>query len=274
MSFQPVLPMGGYVGWRFLEKTQDKQEAQFANSPLGQRDEAYFRERIGDISSAEELVSDRRLLRVVLTSFGLEEDLPNHAFIQQILESSTLDTSSIANRLSDKHYLELTKAFRFGDIAPVDTGQSAFVEDMISRFRDRSFEKAVGEQNESMRLALALKRELSELAQKDVSENTQWFTVLGTPNLRHVFEQAFQLPASFGTLDLDRQVDVLKDRTEQLTGSDTLSQFTETEKLDTLIRRFFLSEQINEIQNSGTGNTALLLLQQGQASLKALIGNP
>ena len=74
MTFQPVLPLSGYAGWTFLKRTMDRQQAVQQALPVQKRDEVYFRDRIGKVQTAEQLVSDKRLLRIALTAFGLEND--------------------------------------------------------------------------------------------------------------------------------------------------------------------------------------------------------
>lgn len=271
MSFQPVLPLEGYVGWRFLQRTLESQQSAHAGTAAAQRDEGYFRDRIAAVNTAEELVADRRLLRITLTAFGLEDDLPNRAFVQKALESSIYDTGSFVNRLTDKRYFQLAEAFGFGDRAVPRNKFVGFANTMLEKYRDRSFEVAVGAQNDQMRQTLAAQRDLPELAAKDASEATRWYTVLGTPSLRAMFEQAFNLPSSFGTIDVDRQVEVLKERTARLTGSDSVAQFAEPEALEALTRRFFLVGQISQIQASSSQANALGLLQMGQASLAGFL---
>lgn len=272
MSYQPVVPMGGYAGWRFLQRTLPQQQAALSASAPILRDEAYFREKIGAINSAEELVGDRRLLKVALTAFGLQDDIANRAYLKKVLESRVADNGSFANRLADKRYRQLAQAFAFGDRTVPRTKLATFPDEILTRFRDRSFEIAVGQSNDTMRVALALQRDLKALAEQPTSDLARWYTVLGTPNLRTVFEQAFNLPASFGTLDLDRQVQVLRERTERLTGQETISQFANPAALETLTQRYFLGAEIAQITRSGVQNTALILLQSGQNSLAALRG--
>jgi hypothetical protein len=272
MTYVPAVTGGGYAGWQFLQRTLEKQVEAHATSPVPQRDQAYFRDTIAGVTTAEQLVSDRRLLSVALTAFGLGEDLPNRAYVQKVLESDSAEPGSFVNRLTDKRYHALAKAFGFGDLGLPRTGLPGFADNILTGYRDRSFEASVGEQSGSMRLALALDRDLGGLATEGSTEATKWFTVLGTPSLRTVFETAFNLPSSFGALDLDRQVDILRDRTQRLTGADTVSQFADADALDTLIQRFFLAEQMQQVQ-SVTGQTAALsLLQAGQASLNAMLG--
>lgn len=271
MSYQPVLPSEGYVGWQFLQRTRAAQQTAQSSTPAARRDETYFRERIAGINSAEDLVKDRTLLRVSLTAFGLQDDLPNRAYLQKVLESSIYDPKSFVNRLTDKRYYQFAQAFGFADRMVPRNKFQGFASEILTQFRDRSFEVAVGEQSEDMRLALALQRDLPQLAVKSVSDTARWFTVLGTPSLRNVFERAFNLPSSFGQLDLDRQADILRRRTEGLTGANTVEQFAQPEALAALTKRFLLMGQITQIQGLSGQSAALSLLQAGQASLSGVL---
>lgn len=270
MSFQPVLPLGGYAGWRFLERTLPAQSASHARAPEAQRLEAHFRQRIGDIGSADALVADRQLLRVALTAFGLADDLPNRAFIRKVLESPTEEPRSFVNRLADKRYLAMARAFGFGDGNGPRTADPGFADKTLQQFRERRFEAAVGEQNESMRLVLALRRDLAELAQSAISEEAGWFTVLGTPSLRKVFETAYGLPQGFGTLDIDRQADILRDRTGRAFGESGLRQFADPQVMEQLTRRYLVGEQLGQIAQVSAQSAALGLLQAGQENLARL----
>jgi hypothetical protein len=261
MSFAPVVPLAGFAGWRFLERTLERQEESFAKSPAGLRDEAYFREKIGGIKTAADMVADRKLLRVALSAFGLSADLPNRAFIERVLDSDTTDRASFVNRLADKRYLELAKAFDFRGLGGPLTQNSSVINGVLQRSREMRFEEAVGAQDEQMRLALSMQRELNRIARQNSSEDTKWFTVLGTPSLRAVFETAFTLPKEFAGIDLDRQVAILKSRTERLTGESGISQFTDPARMDQLIRRFFVGSELAQVQATIPGNTALTLLQ-------------
>lgn len=272
MSFQPVLPLQGFVGWRFLQKTLATQQAAHATTPSIRRDEAYFRETVASVGSAAALVEDTRLLRVALTAFGLADDLPHRAYVRKVLESSTLEPGSFVNRLTDSRYRQLAAAFGFGDSPVPNTMRPGFADQIIDGFRERSFEVAVGAGDESMRLALALGRDLQRLAGQASSEATKWYTVLGTPSLRAVFETAFNLPQAFGALDIDRQTDILRARTLRLTGSDSVTQFTDPDAIAVLTRRFFLAGDVARVQVGSGQSNALALLQTGQASLRGLLG--
>lgn len=257
--FQPVLALGGYAGWGFLKRTMPSQQAALQATSANQRDDAYFRDRIGKINSADDLVSDRRLLRISLAAFGLEGDLNNKAFIRKVLQDGTLKTDALANRLADKQYLKLSSAFGFGDFGTPRNKVSDFADKILGQYRARQFETAVGEQNSSYRLALNAEREIPAIASRTISEDGKWYTVLGSAPLRQLMQTALGLPSSFASIDLDQQVTTLKKRTEAAFGSSSVGQFSDPAKMDALVRRYLLRADLN--LGSGSASPASIALQ-------------
>ena len=266
MSFNPVVPISGYAGWTFLNRTMAKQTAAFEKSPEIKRDEDYFRANIGKVNTAAELVKDRRLLKVALGAFGLDADLGNKAFIEKILKEGSLNASSLANKLADKQYLKLAVAFGFGDFATPRSKQSDFPDKIIAAYRARQFEAAVGEQDGDMRLALNAQRELATLATKSGTEQVKWLGILGNSALKQVFTKALGLPGNIGAVDLDRQLLAFQDKADKVFGDKTVGQFTDPAKVETLIRRFLVRSQADAISSqSGSSAAALAMLQQSAA---------
>ena len=96
MTYQPVLPLSGYAGWALLNRTIAVQTAAFNKSPEITRDTDYFAANISKVTTAEDLVKDRRLLRVALGAFGLDDDINNKAFIQKVLSDGSLNADALA----------------------------------------------------------------------------------------------------------------------------------------------------------------------------------
>ncbi|MEY8098068.1 DUF1217 domain-containing protein [Falsihalocynthiibacter sp. S25ZX9] len=265
MTFQALIPLSGYAGWTFLTRTRESQQEVHDNSPLISREVEYFKENISKISTAKELVKDRTLLKVALGAFGLDADLPNKAFVEKVLVEGSLLEDAFAHRLSDKRYLEMTVAFGF-DLGTPRSKLSDFGDKIVKAYKGRQFEVAVGQANDSMRLALTVQRDLTDIANDDMTSNSKWFTVMGNPPLRSVFDTVFNLPSSFGALDLDRQLEVFQDRAERLFGSSDLTQFSDPEKQEDLIQQFLVRSQLNSI-NIGvqSGRAALSLLQNSRS---------
>lgn len=263
MSFQPVIPFGGFAGWSFLKRTIASQQAALQSTPSNQSDEEYFRANISKAKTAEDLVSDRRLLRISLAAYGLENDINNKAFVRKVLKDGTLSTDALANRLANKQYQKFSAAFGFGDFPVPRTQLSDFAEKTLQLYRTRSFETAVGNQNNGFRLALNAEREVMSLAARNVSEDTKWFTIMGNAPLRQVFQTALGLPSSFSAIDLDQQLSVLKARTKSGFGDESISQFKDSEKLQELVRTFLVRDELSSRAgfSNTAASTALQLLQ-------------
>ena len=112
MSFQPIIPLSGLTGWQFLQRTLPAQQEAFSNSVVVKRATETFREQIGQIRTAEQLVENRQLREVALGAFGLDDDIDAKAFIRQILDSPSSDPSALANRLTDNRYKAMAKTYR------------------------------------------------------------------------------------------------------------------------------------------------------------------
>lgn len=266
MSYTPIIPASGYAGWKLLNRTMDTQKAAFAASAEIQRDEDYFREKIGSITTAEDLVSDRRLLKVALGAFGLDSDIDNKYFIRKVLEDGALDTDALANKLADKTYLKLTEAFGFGDFSTPRTVLSDFADEILAKYETRQFEIAVGDSDDTLRLALSAQRELPELAAKSSSNNTKWYSIIGSKSLSTVMRGALGLPASIASLDVDQQLTIYQDKAERLLGSSELSVLTTPDTLEKIVRNYLIRSQIDNAGTATNGQSiALHLLQAGSA---------
>jgi hypothetical protein len=91
MTFTPVVPLGGLVGFALLSRTLDRQTELFNAAPALRRDTDHFAQTIAGVQTAADLVADRRLLRVALGAFGLQDDIDSRAFVRAILEQGTED---------------------------------------------------------------------------------------------------------------------------------------------------------------------------------------
>lgn len=265
MPFTPVLPTSGLAGWNFLVESLDSQTEIFNRSPHIKRDVEYFENNIGSVETLDDLMSDRRLLKVTLGAFGLGEEINKGAFVRKILEEGTTDSKAFAVRLNNPDYLDMAKAL------PVAEGRLSINRELaaglVRRYQSESFEVELGDVDNNMRLALNFKKDISELAVKDLSENAGWFKALGSVPLRTVLESAFNMPSGFSQLDLDQQKELLADKANALFGGKGVEVFRNPEAIETTIRRFLLQEQIKTGPSSSTpGYAALSILSAGLGS--------
>lgn len=264
MFFQPVIGVGGYSGWRILQHTEARQREVFERSPVLARDVDYFRENASKAQTAEALVNDRRLLTVALGAFGLDDEIGKKAFIQKILEGGTEKSNAFANRLNEPRFKAMTKAFGYGNIT---NGSSvlleSFREDIIARYKIRAFDRAVGDVDNDMRLALNFRREAPAIQSDGASEKVAWFQMMGQQPVREVLSVALNIPPSVAKLDIDRQQEMFADKAKKFFGSSDPAIFKDPEKIDAVLRRFFVNRQIEKGPSVLTPGYAALTLLQG-----------
>lgn len=261
MTYQPVLPIIGLAGWNFLSRTLETQTKAFAKSPEISRDTEYFEKNIENAHTAADLVSDRRLLRVALGAFGLGDDLNSKAFVQKILEGGTQDPDALAMKLSDERYRNFAEAFGYGNPGGIMTDSQTWTKDIVAKFRTQQFEIAIGNQDQSMRLALDAKRTMSDIATAPGKNQTRWLKIMGNPPLRQVFETALGLPSSFAQADLDIQLAEFSNRAKRQLGLDDLSELADPAVQNKLVERFLLRGQVQANAMQSSASIALTLLQ-------------
>lgn len=270
MFFQPVTGVGGYAGWRILENTAPQQREVFDKSPTLQTNIDYFRDNIEKAQTIDGLMDDRRLLTVVLGAFGLADEINKGGLVRKILEEGTEDERSFANRFNDPRYIRLAEVFSYGDSLGIgDVTSPEFQEDIIARYKVQEFERAVGETDNDMRLALNFKREIAEFADPALEERTAWLRLMAQEPLKQLMTTALNIPTSVDQLDVSRQQEIFAEKAEQLFGSSSLTIFEDPEKIDEAIRRFFLSRQLQNGPSETTPGTAALSLLQTTSGLGA-----
>ncbi|MEL7347252.1 MAG: DUF1217 domain-containing protein [Pseudomonadota bacterium] len=270
MTFTPAVPASGVLGLTLLDRSYDRQFEAFTQSPAIERAVADFEARAGEITTAEELVQDRGLLEVALGAFGLEDELPKRALIRRVLEEGTLDQRSLANRLVDPAWR------RFSETLALDTGGRLAIpsvrREIVDAFRERQFERAVGDQDVNLRLALNFRREIADIAAAPDVERSGWFRVIGSTPLRTVIFGALGLPDSFAAIDVDSQVARLNDRAAQVFGDVSPAVFTDPDVVEDAVRRFLVRGEIEQGPTLNTPGGAALGLLQGGLGPSALTG--
>lgn len=257
--FQPVIPVSGFGGWSFLQATYDRQLDSFSNSPQIKNDSDYFKEKMSEPIAVEDFLKDGRLRRIALTSFGLDGEEWKVGFHRKVLDEVQDPESTFLTRLNNPQYT------RFGEgLNPVDgmiSLNTSQVEEMSARFAAESFEVAVGEQNNSMRLSLNYQSEINELVTEGSSDETILFRLLGSVPVRSVLESALGLPTDIQSLPIERQSEILDERLKSQFGISSVQDLTDPEMIERTVQRYQALEGLNQNAAAFTpAATALTLL--------------
>ncbi len=77
------------------------------------REEKYYQENIGKVTSVDDLLNDRRLFAYAMKAHGLEDMTYAKAFMRKVLKSDLTDPKSFARQLVDSRYAIFAKSFNF-----------------------------------------------------------------------------------------------------------------------------------------------------------------
>lgn len=269
MTFQPVLPLPGLAGWNFLQETYDKQLDTYSNSPQIGRDIEYFKEKFAQPLAVEDFLSDPRLKRITMTAFGLNGEEWKTGYIRNILEEVQDPESTFLQRLNNTQYTNFAKAME-----PAN-GQinllSSEIDTIAARYTAESFELAVGQQNDSMRLGLNYRDGISELVTEGSTDEAIAFKILGSEPIRAVLDTALAIPADLAQLDIDRQAEYLEDRLKSQFGISSMQDLKDPEVVDQVLKRFQILAGINQgFASTSPASTALVLLGNAAAGFGAV----
>ena len=147
---------------------------------------AYFEDKIASVTTAEDLVADRRLLSVALGAFGLDGDINSKFFVQKVLRDGTLErrrrwptgwrTSAISSSPRPS--------------ASTDPGEPKpeirFRRQDHRRLPGTAVRGRGGRARTDLRLAMGLcARRLARCLDSQTTDDGRWFAVMGNPPLRH-----------------------------------------------------------------------------------------
>ncbi|MGB3407681.1 MAG: DUF1217 domain-containing protein [Jannaschia sp.] len=241
----------------------ERAEAAAADQPYESRLEKFVATvsaRTDRVATPQAFFRDIGLMLATFDLFNLPSRPDGVAFANRILTSDASSPTSLVNVFPDPRYRAFSDALGLQERPVERTYPDGFAEGIVQNFLDRQFEIRIGESNPTMRFTLALERDLNAVIAAGSSNNSRWFAVLASEPLREVFQTAFQLPAAFATLDIDKQLTEIKARSETFFGTNEVSAFAETERLAALRQQYLVRSETTTSTLPSYGSMILTLL--------------
>ncbi|WP_417720482.1 DUF1217 domain-containing protein [Salipiger sp.] len=215
------------------------------------------------VTTSNDFFSDIKLMLETYKFFGLPSRSNQAGYVNRILNSDRSDPAAMIHGVTDGRYLALADAFRIEEPNTDRIYPPEFADQVVTNYLDRQFEISIGESDESMRVALSMERDLGKVIGNAKGNDSRWYGVMASNLLREVFETVFQLPDSFGTLDVDRQLKELKHRSESYFGTSALEDFTDPDRMEDLRRRYLMQSNLQSSATSSSASIVLSLLSRG-----------
>jgi hypothetical protein len=102
-----------YLSYRVYAQDLSKSLVRTASRADVAREEKYYQENIGKVTTVDDLLNDRRLFAYAMKAHGLEDMTYAKAFMRKVLESDLNDAKSFARQLVDSRYAIFAHAFSF-----------------------------------------------------------------------------------------------------------------------------------------------------------------
>ncbi len=260
--YQPVIPLTGNSGWKFLQSTYDRQLQSLSNSPQVKADRSYLIEKFSEPVTTEAFLNDKRLLRVALTSFDLGGEEWKRGFIDKVLKEVGDPESTFLARLNNPKYTAFANAFK-----PVNgkiTIAPEALDKISAEFNKSTFETAVGNVDDSMRLALNYQSDIEGLMGNGSSETAILYRLLGNVPVRTVLETSLNLPTDIRKLPIEKQAEILKTGLQKQLGINDVTDLASPDQIDRVIKRFHALQSIKDgAANYSPAANALTLLNGG-----------
>lgn len=209
------------------------------------RETKYYLDNVSKVTSIDEFLGDYRLYSYAMKAFGLEDMTYAKAFMRKVLTEGIADSSSFANRLSDKRYAEFARVFDFARLGEYATQTTSATTGTTDKFVRQTVEQDAGDQNEGVRLALYFERTAPEI--------TSVYQILADPALTKVVRTVLGLSEYSAMANIDQQASYLKKHLN-------LEDFQDSTKLNKFIQRF---AALYDIQNpeAATGTSTAPIMQ-------------
>src|SRR5262249_27642209 len=150
--------------------------AKYAATPAVANEIAYVNQQIAQMKSPDDLYSNYRVMKFVLSAFGLESQIGNTGLIKQVVQSDLSDTNSLANALKDPRFKALATALNIQATGITTLQQSSTLDSITSKYVTNRYEESFDSQNPAVHQALYFLR--------NISSATDVYSILGDATLR------------------------------------------------------------------------------------------
>ncbi|MDQ0559531.1 hypothetical protein QO004_001309 [Rhizobium mesoamericanum] len=213
-----------------------------------------FAKGMAEVKSLDDFLKNDKLTSFVLKANGLDPKKYDKATLKKIFTSDPSDSKSYLNTKADAKFKEIVADFNFdskGELTRAKIGaiQNTGAEDRTKQnYLQQTLETQQGESNDGVRLALYFSRKAPDI--------TSLYSILGDKALFQVITTTFSLPSGISSMDVNKQVDLLKKFVN-------LDDLQDSKKVDKLLKRF---TAMYDLKNNSSSSPAMTILTGGKSS--------
>lgn len=192
------------VGYKIALKNKDKQVEAKAKEPMIRREVEYFKAKVANATSPDELLNDYRARAVLLKANGLGSYVNYAGLAKKALNSDLTDPASAANRLASTvpAWLETAKTYDFKASGLTKLKDVDVLNAVADAYAEAAWNESTQQTSPGVAEAMAFKDRAASL------DNV--YKILGDPIGREVVLTAFQIPKEIAYQSVETQGRVIE----------------------------------------------------------------
>lgn len=209
-----------------------------ATAEAAEEDVAYYRAALAKIETADEFISDPKLIQFVAESEGMDQADLDAETLKKLFLSDMDDPESFANMQTDVRLTKIAGSYNFGASGYIEATGADYIQTIRGQvetdnfFITQTIEEEAGADSTGARLAMYFERTAPTV--------TSYYELLADQALGDFIRTALFIPAETASSAIDAQVNLLE-------RSIDLEDLRDPEKLDLLVQKFLA---IYDIENS------------------------
>lgn len=213
---------------RLADKKRTREIAAASKQPETLRDVIGFTKAVAKATTIGQALDNPTVLKVFLTANGLSDQIPYVALAKKVLLSDPADPKSLVNRLADRRWMAVVKAFQFASqgIAPLRDPKVQAT--LANGYAEVAWRRGLEKNTPGLSDVLDIR-----VRAKTFSNAIQ---ILGDPVMLRVVTTALGIPREIAFQELPAQERAITTRLD-------LKRLQETKFVDTLVQRYLLERQ-------------------------------
>lgn len=212
--------------------------AKLAKSSSVKNEVEYFRNKVSNLQSVDDVFKDGRLMRFVLKAYDLEDQMQYPARIKQIMKDDPTDPRALLQRMTNPGYREINAAMDFFVSGLTKLKGEALQKDIISRYQSARSDDQLAELSPNLEDALYFERRIGRVR--------NGYEILGDPVLFSVAKTALSLPSSVSASNIDRLKALVESKVD-------MTKLNDTKYVKSMVERFLVLKDVETRRNEGGG---------------------
>jgi hypothetical protein len=212
--------------------------AKLAKSKSVQSEVEYFKNKVSRLQEVDDVFKDSRLMRFILQSYDLADQIQYPARIKQIMKDDPAASGTLLQRMTSPGYRDINAAMDFFKSGLTKLKSEALQADIIARYQSARNVDQVSQLSPNLEDALYFERKIGKVK--------NGYEILGDRALFNVARSALNLPPYVSAGNIERLKIMIESKLD-------MGKLNDSKYVKGLIERFLVLKDIETRQSEGGG---------------------